>query len=49
MHGTYPDDEETQYKAYIELFMVMALVVIQNNEEFCYREDVEKESILKNE
>lgn len=49
VHGTYPDDEETQYKAYIELFMVMALVVIQNNEEFCYREDVEKESILKNE
>lgn len=44
VHGTYPDDEETQYKDYIELLMVMALVVIKINEEFCYRESAKKKT-----
>ena len=44
VHGTYPDDEKTQYSDYIELLMVMALVVIKINEEFCYRESTKKKT-----
>lgn len=42
VHGTYLDNEKTQYSDYIELLMVMVLVVIKINEEFCYREDTKR-------
>lgn len=42
VHGTYPDNEKTRYNDYIELLMVMTLIVIKINEEFCYREDAKK-------
>lgn len=44
VHGTYPDDEKTQYSDYIELLMIMTVVVIKINEEFCYRESTKKKT-----
>ena len=49
VHGTYPDDAEAQRKDYIELLMIMTLVIIKINEEFCYREEAEAKAMVKKE
>lgn len=41
IHSTYPKDEETQRRDYIDLLKIMILVIVKINEEFCLK-DAEK-------
>ena len=41
IHSTYPRDEETQKRDYIELLKIMILIIVKINEEFCLK-DIEK-------
>lgn len=37
IHDTYPLDEDTQSKDYLELLKIMVLIIIKINEEFCMK------------
>ena len=38
IHSTYPRDEETQKKDYIDLLKIMIIIIVKINEEFCLKE-----------
>lgn len=44
IHSTYPREEETQMRDYIDFLKIMILIIVKINEEFCLKSDELKES-----